>query len=63
LGFRFEVEDGLFELSAPVVRGFERIILEDFFADFIPHGGRNPSTAPVHNEKPEPQQLTDRGFD
>ena len=31
-----DVEDGLFEFSAHGVDGFQRVILEDFLADFIP---------------------------
>src|SRR6478672_10215258 len=34
--FRPRLEDGLLKLGADSVHGFERIVLEDFFADFIP---------------------------
>src|SRR5262249_7295579 len=36
LGVSLEIEDGLLELGAHGVHGFECIVLEDFFADFIP---------------------------
>ena len=31
-----DIEHSLLELGADRVHGFERIVLEDFFADFIP---------------------------
>src|SRR5260370_38264191 len=36
LGIAFDIEDGLFELGAHGVDGFEGVVLEDFLADFIP---------------------------
>src|SRR5260370_22260553 len=35
-GITLDVENGLLELGAHGVHGFECIVLEDFFADFIP---------------------------
>jgi hypothetical protein len=36
LGVALDVEDGLLEFDAHGVDGFERIVLEDFLADFVP---------------------------
>ena len=35
-GIPLDIEDGLFEFGAHSVDGFERVVLEDFLADFIP---------------------------
>ena len=36
LGISLDVEDGLAELGLHGVHGFERVVLEDLFADFVP---------------------------
>jgi len=35
-GIAFDIEDGVLELGAHGVDGFEGVVLEDFLADFIP---------------------------
>jgi len=35
-GIPLGIEDGLFEFGTHSVDGFERVVLEDFLADFMP---------------------------